>query len=70
MPFDPQQVESFDVNRVPTLNMVISDISEGRPGATLEGPLRLFKQFIEKLRLENAKAAKEQSCKSQILSVY
>ena len=26
VPFDPTKVDSFDVNRVPTLNMVIKDL--------------------------------------------
>ena len=29
VPFDPLQVDHFDVNRVPTLNNVINDLSSG-----------------------------------------
>ena len=63
IPFDPSQVEQFDVSRVPTLNGVIKDISSGNPTASLDNSLQVFKKFLEKIRLENAKAAKEQSCK-------
>jgi hypothetical protein len=64
VPFDPLKVESFDVNRiVPTLNMVIGDISKGNSSGggipCLEGPLNVFKKFIDKIKaeqLQNAKA--------------
>jgi hypothetical protein len=67
VPFDPLKVESFDVNRsVPTLNMVIGDISKGNSSSSgsgiipcLEGPLNVFKKFIDKIKaeqLQNAKA--------------
>jgi len=66
VPFDPLKVESFDVNRsVPTLNMVIGDISKGNNSSIggvipcLEGPLNVFKKFIDKIKAEqllNAKA--------------
>ena len=59
IPFDPSQVEQFDVSRVPTLNGVIKDISSGNPTASLDNSLQVFKKFLEKIRLENAKAAKE-----------
>ncbi len=52
VPFDPTQVESFDVNRVPTLNQVIKDISAGKPTATLDPSLQIFKRFLEKIRLQ------------------
>jgi hypothetical protein len=52
IPFDPTQVESFDVNRVPTLNQVIKDISAGKPTATLDPSLQIFKRFLEKIRLQ------------------
>lgn len=58
MPFDPQQVEAFDVSKVPTLNKVIADIGAGGALTSLESSITVFKRFIEKIRLENAKSAK------------
>lgn len=57
MPFDPLKVEQFDVNRsVPTLNMVIGDISKGESSLPcLEAPIAVFKKFLEKVRVENVK---------------
>ena len=67
VPFDPLQVDSFDVKRVPTLNMVIGDISKsGSTGVKgsdqsttnipcLEPSIAVFKKFIEKIRIDNAK---------------
>ena len=57
MPFDPTKVEQFDVNRsVPTLNMVIGDISKGQQSLPcLEAPIAVFKKFLEKVRAENTK---------------
>ena len=57
MPFDPTKVEQFDVNRsVPTLNMVIGDISKGQVSLPcLEAPIAVFKKFLEKVRVENTK---------------
>ena len=59
MPFDPNKVEQFDVNRsVPTLNMVIGDISKGQQGSLpcLEAPIAVFKKFLEKVRAENVRS--------------
>jgi len=57
VPFDPAKVEQFDVNRsVPTLNMVIGDISKGQVSLPcLEAPIAVFKKFLEKVRVENTK---------------
>ncbi len=57
VPFDPTKVEQFDVNRsVPTLNMVIGDISKGQGTLPcLEAPIAVFKKFLEKVRVENTK---------------
>jgi hypothetical protein len=67
VPFDPAKVDAFDVNRsVPTLNMVIGDMSKGSSGniSCMEGPLTVFKKFIEKIRAENVKGAREAGEKS------
>jgi DNA primase small subunit len=62
VPFDPAKVDQFDVNRsVPTLNMVIGDLSKTAAGggvACMEAPLAVFKKFIEKIRAENVRSAK------------
>jgi hypothetical protein len=57
VPFDPAKVEQFDVNSsVPTLNMVIGDISKGQQSLPcLEAPIAVFKKFLEKVRAENTK---------------
>ena len=63
MPFDPKDVDTFDVHTVPTLNMVIRDISSAassRQGlASLEVPTNVFKRFLKKIEAENLKGAKE-----------
>ena len=65
MPFDPTKVDSFDVNRsVPTLNMVIGDLSKGGVVPCMEAPIAVFKKFIEKIRAENLKSAKDAGDKS------
>ena len=65
VPFDPAKVDAFDVNRsVPTLNMVIGDLSKGGNIACMEAPLSVFKKFIEKIRAENVKGAREAGEKS------
>ncbi len=68
VPFDPAKVDQFDVNRsVPTLNMVIGDLSKTAAGgsvACMEAPLAVFKKFIEKIRAENVKSAREAGDKS------
>ena len=68
MPFDPAKVDQFDVNRsVPTLNMVIGDLYKTAAGggvACMEAPLAVFKKFIEKIRAENVRSAKQAGEKS------
>ena len=65
VPFDPTKVDSFDVNRsVPTLNMVISDLSKGGAVQCMEASINVFKKFLEKIRAENVKSAKEAGDKS------
>ena len=68
VPFDPAKVDQFDVKRsVPTLNMVIGDLSKTAAGtsvACMEAPLAVFKKFIDKIRAESVKSAKEAGEKS------
>ena len=60
MPFEPSQVESFDVNRsVPTLNMVIGDL--GNKVACMEQSIAVFKKFLDKIRAESLKGKKDSS---------
>jgi len=51
-PFEPTQVENFDISRVPTLNQVIRDISNGQPTAVLDPSLQVFKKFLDRIRLQ------------------
>ncbi len=45
--------------------MIIGDISKsGGSIACIEPAIGIFKKFIEKIRIENAKSAKEQSDKA------
>jgi hypothetical protein len=65
VPFDPSKVDSFDVNKsVPTLNMVINDLSKGGSVPCMEAPVAVFKKFLEKIRAENLKSAREAGDKS------
>ena len=54
------EVDKFDISRVPTLNMVIADLGKGNNKIPcLEPSIAVFKKFLEKIRMENVKGAKE-----------
>ena len=57
VPFDPEKVDKFDVDSVPTLTSVIKDIGSGSPKiSSLEAPLMIFESFLKKLqKSENEK---------------
>ena len=50
VPFDPERVDRFDVNTVPTLTQVINDLGKGEENLPcMEAPLMIFKNFLKKL---------------------
>ena len=55
IPFDPKQVDSFDITNVPTLSNVIRDIGASKTGQIycLEQSFNVFKTFLKKLKVEN-----------------
>ena len=65
MPFDPSKVDQFDVNRsVPTLNMVIGDVSRGLQMQSMAEAIGVFKKFLDKVRTENVKGVRDAADKS------
>lgn len=59
------KVDQFDVNRsVPTLNMVIGDLSKGKEVQSMSEAIGVFKKFLDKVRAENVKGAREAAEKS------
>ena len=59
-PFDPAQVDLFDVNNVPTLNQVIAEISDGSKSIQcLEPCMKVFKKFLDTIRVEQGKSARK-----------
>jgi hypothetical protein len=51
VPFDPANVDRFDVNDVATLTSVINDLGSGS-NQSMEGPLMVFKNFLKKIDKE------------------
>ncbi len=55
-PFDPKQVEKFDITNVPTLSTVVNDIAHLKENGgripCLEPCFNVFRNFLKKCKVE------------------